>query len=197
MTVSPAGWNGGPAPSSLLSPSKVSLRLWVCCHKTNFLCPCTGCFQPARALYRGWESSGGWPSSCPHATNGHQHLLPTPPAPSLREGLKARLALVALLAHHTRFAAAPAVAVALWAEGTCGKRGRRGLDRHLPAPSRQCCCLQGSKAPYRHCSSYPPPATGHPLRSQHRTETPGLAVKAAPAFPTDAGDLEDINPSRH
>lgn len=44
--------------------------------------------------------------------------LPTPLAPGLREGLEARLALVTFLAHHSRFAAALAITVALWAEGT-------------------------------------------------------------------------------
>lgn len=165
--------------SSLLCPSDMSLGLSVCCHETNCLCPCMGWFQPAQALYSSWESSGGCRSSCSHATDGHQHLLPIPPAPGLREVREARLALVTLLAHHARFAAAPAMTITLWAKGTCRKRGRKGLDRHLLAmllagQGEQSTTL--SLQQQSHLSNRCPP-----LGSQHGTETLGLAVKAAPA----------------
>lgn len=174
---------------SLPSRSKVSLRLSVCCHTQT---ASALAFQPAQAPYSGWKSSGNWFSSSHYATNGHQHLLPAPLAPSLREGLKAWLALVAFLAHHSRFAAALAITVALWAEGTCRKRAR-DLNGHLPTPAQQCCCRTGEQSTTPSLQQQP----SNRLRSQHRAETPGLAVTAASASPADAGDLEKINPSRH
>lgn len=61
-----------------------------------------------------------------------QHSLPASPAACLGQGLEAWLALVTLVPHHSRLAAAPAIAVTLWAKGTCRETGERGWHGHLP-----------------------------------------------------------------
>lgn len=103
VAVSSAGRTGSPP---LLSPRMEMGRPWANPPMKQSTSAPASAGEPRR-----------WSPWLSPRVAGRQHLLPVSLAPGLGEGVEARLAAVALLAHHAGFAAAAAVAVALRAEG--------------------------------------------------------------------------------